>query len=72
MGFRGGFTDLIVGRRSDDEAVSDTLDAETADQLLQPRRLPLEVGAGRFDPREAARLAANVLVEELEPVATAG
>ncbi len=29
----------------------------------------LEVGAGRFDPREAARLAATVKVDELEPVA---
>ncbi len=28
----------------------------------------LEVGAGRFDPREAARLAATVRVDELEPV----
>jgi len=29
----------------------------------------LEVGAGRFDPREAARLASLVEVDELEPVA---
>ena len=29
----------------------------------------LEVGAGRFDPREAARLAALVEVDELQPVA---
>jgi 1-phosphofructokinase family hexose kinase len=29
----------------------------------------LEVGAGRFDPREAARLHNNVRVDELEPVA---
>ncbi len=29
----------------------------------------LEVGAGRFDPREAARLVATVHVDELEPVA---
>jgi len=29
----------------------------------------LEVGAGRFDPREAARLHGDVSVEELEPVA---
>ncbi len=28
----------------------------------------LEVGAGRFEPREAGRLAAHTLVEELEPV----
>jgi hypothetical protein len=26
------------------------------------------VGAGRFDPREAGRLAAHTRVEELEPV----
>ena len=30
----------------------------------------LEVGAGRFEPREVARLAADVRVEELEPAAT--
>jgi 1-phosphofructokinase family hexose kinase len=30
----------------------------------------LEVGAGRFDPREVARLAADVRVEELEPART--
>src|SRR5437899_2299153 len=29
----------------------------------------LEVGAGRFDPRQAARLHGDVSVEELEPVA---
>jgi 1-phosphofructokinase/tagatose 6-phosphate kinase len=29
----------------------------------------LEVGAGRFDPREAARLVATVHIDELEPVA---
>ena len=28
----------------------------------------LEVGAGRFDPREATRLAALVQVDELQPV----
>ena len=28
----------------------------------------LEVGAGRFDPREASRLAADVELEELAPV----
>jgi 1-phosphofructokinase/tagatose 6-phosphate kinase len=30
----------------------------------------LEVGAGRFEPREVARLAASVRLEELEPVAS--
>jgi fructose-1-phosphate kinase PfkB-like protein len=30
----------------------------------------LEVGAGRFEPREAARVAAAVRVEELDPVAS--
>ena len=30
----------------------------------------LEVGAGRFDPREAGQLAAGVEVTELEPVAS--
>jgi fructose-1-phosphate kinase PfkB-like protein len=29
----------------------------------------LQVGAGRFDPREAARLATMVETSELEPVA---
>lgn len=28
----------------------------------------VELGAGRFDPRKAARLAANVEIAELEPV----
>jgi fructose-1-phosphate kinase PfkB-like protein len=31
----------------------------------------LEVGAGRFDPREATRLQAAVQLEELEPVESA-
>jgi hypothetical protein len=29
----------------------------------------LQVGAGRFEPRDVARLAAEVQIEELEPVA---
>jgi fructose-1-phosphate kinase PfkB-like protein len=29
----------------------------------------LEVGAGRFDPKEAARLVSQVEVDELQPVA---
>ena len=37
-----------------------------------PRRRSLELGAGRFDPREAARLAAGVELEELEPVEALG
>jgi 1-phosphofructokinase/tagatose 6-phosphate kinase len=32
----------------------------------------LEVGAGRFDPRDVARLAAQVRLEELEPVGSGG
>jgi len=28
----------------------------------------VELGAGRFDPREAARLAAGVEIAELQPV----
>ena len=28
----------------------------------------LQIGAGRFDPRDASRLAAAVQVEELDPV----
>jgi fructose-1-phosphate kinase PfkB-like protein len=30
----------------------------------------LEVGGGRFDPREASRLASNVTVRAVEPVGT--
>jgi 1-phosphofructokinase/tagatose 6-phosphate kinase len=45
-----------------DEALRDAVAAGTASTL--------EVGAGRFDPREAARLRSNVRVEELEPVAS--
>ena len=29
----------------------------------------LQIGAGRFDPRDAGRLATSVQVEELDPVA---
>jgi 1-phosphofructokinase family hexose kinase len=32
----------------------------------------LELGAGRFDPREAGRLAPSVRIDELQPVASAG
>ena len=43
-----------------DEALREAVAAGTASTL--------EVGAGRFDPREAARLRAKVRVEQLEPV----
>jgi 1-phosphofructokinase family hexose kinase len=48
--------------RTFEEALRNAVAAGTASTL--------EVGAGRFDPREAARLAAAVNVEELEPVAS--
>ncbi len=53
-----------VDERPADEALRVAVAAGTASTL--------EVGAGRFDPRAAAGLAAQVEVEELEPVATAG
>ncbi len=45
-----------------DEALRDAVAAGAASTL--------EVGAGRFDPREAARLHKNVRLEELSPVAS--
>ena len=45
-----------------DEALREAVAAGTASTL--------EVGAGRFDPREAARLRNSIRVEELEPVAS--
>jgi 1-phosphofructokinase family hexose kinase len=50
--------------RSAEEALRAAVAAGTASTL--------EVGAGRLDPRTAARLAAQVDVEGLEPVAAAG
>jgi 1-phosphofructokinase/tagatose 6-phosphate kinase len=48
--------------KSVDEALRSAVGAGAASTL--------EVGAGRFDPREAARLATGVKVAELEPVAS--
>ncbi len=45
-----------------DDALREAVAAGTASTL--------EVGAGRFDPREAARLRKQVQVEQVEPVAT--
>ena len=51
-----------LAERPLDEALREAVAAGTASTL--------EVGAGRFEPREAARLRSNVRVEELAPVAS--
>jgi 1-phosphofructokinase/tagatose 6-phosphate kinase len=56
-----GFLAARLAERPLDEALRSAVAAGTASTF--------EVGAGRFDPREAARLHNNVRVEELEPVA---
>jgi 1-phosphofructokinase family hexose kinase len=55
-----GFLAARLGGRSFDEALRAAVAAGTA--------ATTEVGAGRFDPREAGRLSSLVEVEELEPV----
>ena len=46
----------------------DVVEGETlARELLVEREEALELGAGRFEPREAARLQSGVRVEELQP-----
>jgi 1-phosphofructokinase family hexose kinase len=55
-----GFLAAQVEGRASDEALRLGVAAGAA--------ATLEVGAGRFDPREAGRLVAAVTVEELEPV----
>ena len=55
-----GFLAAQVNRRSFEEALRHAVAAGTA--------ATTEVGAGRFDPREAGRLSALVEVAELEPV----
>jgi fructose-1-phosphate kinase PfkB-like protein len=58
-----GFIAARVEGRSTEEALRNAVAAGAVSTL--------EVGAGRFEPREVARIAAEVRVEELEP-ATAG
>ena len=55
-----GFLAARVAGRTADEALRAAVAAGTASTL--------EVGAGRFDPREATRLAGAVEVAEREPV----
>ena len=54
------FLAALVNGRSSEDALRSAVAAGTASTL--------EVGAGRFDPREATRLAGAVEVAELEPV----
>jgi 1-phosphofructokinase/tagatose 6-phosphate kinase len=56
-----GFLAARAAQRSLEESLRQAVAAGTASTL--------EVGAGRFDPREAARLQSRVEVRELEPVA---
>ena len=57
-----GFVAAWVERRPTEEALRTAVAAGAVSTL--------EVGAGRFEPREVARLAADVRVEELEPART--
>ena len=57
-----GFLAAQLAERPLDEALRSAVAAGAASTL--------EVGAGRFEPREATRLAESVEVHELEPVAT--
>ena len=54
------FLAALVSGRSSEDALRSAVAAGTASTL--------EVGAGRFDPREATRLAGAVEIAELEPV----
>ena len=56
-----GFVAARVEERSDEEALRAAVAAGAASTL--------ELGAGRYEPREAGRLVAGVQVAELEPVA---
>lgn len=57
-----GFVAALAANRSPEEALRSAVAAGTASTL--------EVGAGRFDEREAGRLASEVDVRTLEPVAS--
>jgi fructose-1-phosphate kinase PfkB-like protein len=64
----GGSGDVLlagfVAARFGGETTEDALRSAVAAGAVST----LEVGAGRFEPREVARLAAEVKLEELEPV----
>jgi fructose-1-phosphate kinase PfkB-like protein len=55
-----GFVAARLEERTDEEALRTAVAAGAASTL--------ELGAGRFEPREAGRLVAGVQVAELEPV----
>ena len=57
-----GFLAARLAKRSAEDALKNAISAGAASTL--------EVGAGRFEAREAGRLAAEIRVEELEPVAS--
>jgi len=57
-----GFVAARVAGRPPDEALRSAVAAGTVSTL--------EVGAGRFEPREVARLAAELHLDELEPIET--
>jgi fructose-1-phosphate kinase PfkB-like protein len=56
----------FLAARRDGRAVDESLRAAVAAGAAST----LEVGAGRFEPREASRLQSSVDVRELEPVST--
>jgi fructose-1-phosphate kinase PfkB-like protein len=56
---------FLAARRTD-RPLDDSLRAAVAAGAAST----LEVGAGRFEPREASRLQSSVDVRELEPVTT--
>ena len=55
-----GFLAALYGGRQSEDALRAAVGAGAASTL--------EIGAGRFEPREAARLASDVEVVQLEPV----
>jgi fructose-1-phosphate kinase PfkB-like protein len=55
-----GFIAALAAGRPAEDALRDAVAAGTA--------ATLEVGAGRFDPKQAGRLASEVDVRTLEPV----
>ena len=57
-----GFIAALDVNREPEDALRNAVAAGTA--------ATLEVGAGRFDPRQAARLASEVEVRTLDPVAS--
>jgi 1-phosphofructokinase family hexose kinase len=63
-----GSGDVLLAAFLAAQASSRTLDQSLRDAVAAGAASTLEVGAGRFEPREAARLAERVDVRELEPV----